>query len=65
MAFVAGVVVEVVKPFFVDGEMMAVGDMVEMPERDARESVARKQVRLRDEAGAGRAAKGAARGRAA
>lgn len=57
MNFVKGETVEVLRPFWMDGELFSAGDLVEMPEREAREFKARKQVRTPSPAGAKASAK--------
>ncbi|HDR9259623.1 TPA: hypothetical protein QDB21_005645 [Burkholderia vietnamiensis] len=58
MAFERGVVVELTRPVFVDGEMMEAGDLIELPEREARDMKARKQAREPQERAARASAKG-------
>lgn len=44
MAFEKGVVLEVISPFLVDGDMVMKGDMIEVPARDAKDLVARRKA---------------------
>ncbi|WP_322009231.1 hypothetical protein [Paraburkholderia sp. J12] len=58
MAFERGEVVEFLRPVWVGGELMAKGDLVELPEREARDLKARRIAREPAEKGARGAAKG-------
>jgi hypothetical protein len=61
MALVTGVVVEMLRPIWVDGELIEKGELIEMSERDARDLKARRIAQEPQE----RAAKGSAKGKGA
>lgn len=49
VAFEKGILLEVVSPFWIDGEMVLAGDLIEVPTRDARDLQARKKTKTPDE----------------
>lgn len=58
MAFERGEVVEILRPVWVDGELMQAGDMLELSAAEARDFKARRIARTPAEKGAKPSAKG-------